>query len=214
MNRIHLLVGIAALTIGIGAAYAQIGDGSNQPPMTIDPPGGQITQVMLNVPDANSTLTVNVKQPEPEPKEVIVVLGIESGNFVCDNGHNGRASITHSRELTPHTERGEDAIWYSNDKIIEHGELRLEPQNFHFYIFAMDRIGDRVIATGTAIQEYGTGCADKALPIVVAIDCGVGTSNNSTGTVLPKTGSYVMRGLSDNGFTFTATYPDFLSHCQ
>ena len=219
MNRIHLLVGIVAavITLGIGIAYAQeTGTGTNQDPPVLDPAdAGMITQVMLHTPEANSTIIVQV---EPEPRVHKIFLEAALGTLTCSDGTTRLAGMVH-----PHEDSGYSGfahhILTSDGPIVDLATLRVTERGFtltyDMALFAMNKVGDQMIATGIMADDREQTCGAAIMPVIVRMDCGVGTLyEDENGITTIKNGTYAIYGQGPDAVTYIASYPDFVSHCQ
>ena len=216
MNRIHLLVGIA-LVMGISFAYAQeTGTGTNQPLMPLDPTeAGMITQVMLHTPEANSTIIVQI---EPEPRVHKIFFDSAYGTLTCSDGTTRGAGMTH--QLEENLQHGfSHVVLTSDDIIIDVATLQVDARGYEMQydmaLFAMNKVGDQMIATGVMTDDSSQDCGPKIIPVIVIMDCGVGTLyEDETGATVMKNGTYAIYGQGPDAVTFISNPPYFTSYCQ
>ena len=214
MNKTVLIATMALVIVGsLALVSAQTGNTPRQTIPELPQDMGMISQMEITNIEANSTLAIQFDNPEPKQERVLFKMA--SGvSITCGNGDMYSISILHGEEVTPYTDSGNEYIWYSDHDIIEHGEFYGSGIGMEFFIFSMNMTGDQVVATGMTIGHSSQQCMDRMLPITVIMDCNVGMTYDNNGTATKRQGSYVMTGLSDNGFVLNSTSPNFESYCH
>ena len=221
----QILVGIMIITLGTGFTYAlaQTDTPPQRPPAiseesrfqpeppALTPPMGLVSQIMIDSPEANSTITIQV-EPPAEPKVHKIVIETQLATITCSDGVDARASILHPQELTssgflPH-------VLTSDKEIIEFGVVKTRGAAYDFVLFNMNEIQGKMYGSGVIVSRTTQNCSDTIMQLLTIMDCDVGKSFEVDGVVTIKNGTYTLQGSGPNGMTVVSTYPDYISHCH
>ena len=104
-------------------------------------------------------------------------------------------------------------ILTSDGNIVDLATLRVYERGYELTydmaLFAMNKVGDQMIATGVMTDDWEQTCGAKIMPVIVIMDCGVGTLyEDETGATVMKNGTYAIYGQGPDAVTFISTYPD------